>query len=751
MVTDRTLGTIPSNLLRRTVLRQRYFLIYFIVTWLVLLSGFLAAAYWADTRTVSHHENLFNQQQALQVLLARRGMEDHLEWLTERVKTAAVSVHSHLDPKLQQHPVNYVQNLFERDEFLGAKLFVAGHPPQTWFHPDLKERASIAAALTSFASGIPPHTDTKPVFIPDFILNEHQQLAGLAIPLSEKSEHARLGWLLTVIDLGALLKQFIAPMRSGEYGAGYSLDRVGRVVYDHEVEIIGKNVIELHTKYPSLQILDKRLISESAGTSEYRFTVKRGGPESRKLIAWNTLFFGPQRIVVALSAPDIEINASLKDQRRTVFGAGALLVLGFFGSTLIFFRMRHRLLEQTTTELQHVVEIQTRDLNNELTARKRSEQDLKESELRFKGFVDTASDWLWEMGPDLRFTYLTGNVEEVTGTNSDLMIGKTRQQLHLESGEPLTQEWQQHLSDLEAHQPFSDFEFARIHSNGDLRYISLSGKPRFDNAGKFLGYRGIGRDISKRKRAEQRLVLAKEEAEKSNRAKSEFLANMSHELRTPLNAIIGFSQMLQKETVGSLGSNTKNKEYADIIHESGDHLHHLIGDILDLSKIEAGEETLSEQSISIEDVIYECIEMMSDRAAHKHLNMPVNVAPNVLPVLADRLKIKQVLLNLLSNSVKFTPDGGEIITEAFLDEQNALILTVKDTGVGISPDNLEKVLEPFGQIGDAYTRSHDGTGLGLTLAKSIVELHGGVIKVDSKLNVGTVVLVSFPQERTLVT
>ncbi len=748
MATDNTLTALSSNLLRQSVTRRRYYLIYFVATWLVLLCGFIAAAYWADARTVAHHERLFNQQQALQVLLSHRGMEDRLEWLVSRVENAAQSVSTHLTPNAKNPPAVYIQRLFDREEILAAKVIIEDRSTQAWFNPAFDEQMPVARALSTFEAEISGQPAATRLVTPDFVLSENLQLAGLASPIVNPQNNKPIGRLLTVIDLGKLLKQFIAPMRSGDYGAGYALDGAGRVVYDHEVEIIGKNVIELHTKYPTLQILDQRMITDPTGMSEYRFTVKRGGPESRKLIAWNTVFFGAQRIVVALSAPDIEINASLKVQRRTIAVAGALLLLGFIGTFLIFFRMKQKLLEQTTLDLQNVVEMQTRDLNIELTARMRSEQDMKESEKRFRGFVDTASDWLWEIGPDLRFTYLTGQVEHVTGLNPKDMIGKTREELHLETKDPVSPEWQAHLNQLAEHQPFADFEFPRQRADGSICFISLNGKPRFDNDGNFLGYRGIGRDISKRKKAEEHLMIAKEDAEKSSRTKSEFLANMSHELRTPLNAIIGFSQMLQQETFGSLG-NTKNKEYADIIHNSGEHLHRIIGDILDLSKIEAGEETLYDEKIDLRIVINECIEMMSERAIKKGLSLSTDIQENIPLLIADRLKVKQILLNLLSNSIKFTPEGGEVITEITLADQQSIVLSVNDTGNGISPQDIEKVLEPFGQIGDAYTRSHDGTGLGLTLVKSISELHGGTILIDSKLKVGTVITITFPPERTV--
>jgi signal transduction histidine kinase len=223
---------------------------------------------------------------------------------------------------------------------------------------------------------------------------------------------------------------------------------------------------------------------------------------------------------------------------------------------------------------------------------------------------------------------------------------------------------------------------------------------------------------------------------------------MSHELRTPLNAILGFSELIKNELLGPLG-NQRYRDYAGDIHESGTHLLQVITDILDISKVEAGKLELHEEAVDVGDLIGNSVRLIAVRAKEAGLSVTVKTESGLRGIYGDERLIKQCLINLLSNAVKFTPDGGYIIVRALNGPDGTMVISVADTGIGIEKDEIPRVLAPFGQADGSLSRKYEGTGLGLPLVKSFVELHGGSLDIQSGIGVGTTVTIRFPAERVL--
>ncbi|MDJ0609982.1 MAG: PAS domain-containing sensor histidine kinase [Kiloniellales bacterium] len=254
------------------------------------------------------------------------------------------------------------------------------------------------------------------------------------------------------------------------------------------------------------------------------------------------------------------------------------------------------------------------------------------------------------------------------------------------------------------------------------------------------------RDIRHRQIAEEALITAKNEAEIANRAKSEFLANMSHELRNPLNAIIGFSEIIQNEALGPVGQ-PDYRDYAENIQISGRHLLKLINDILDLSKIEVGKLALNEDRFKVGDIIHACIALMGGQAREAGVDLQQETAQSLPTIYADERMLRQILINLLSNAIKFTPEGGSVRVQAWDHADDGLVLQVADTGIGMTLEDIPRAMIRFAQTPSPVTRKFEGNGLGLPLTKSLIELHGGSLDLQSKVDVGTTVTVRLPAER----
>ncbi len=285
--------------------------------------------------------------------------------------------------------------------------------------------------------------------------------------------------------------------------------------------------------------------------------------------------------------------------------------------------------------------------------------------------------------------------------------------------------------------PHAAHQYRAIGSWGEAWYLAQFVPLRSDAGGALV----LHHNITPFREAEYK-------AQAASKAKSDFVANLSHELRTPLNAIIGFSEMLMLEAWGPMGDR-RYLEYAGDIHTSGRHLLSLINEVLDLSKVEAGRLDLREELIDLGTLALQSLQLVAERAGKAGLGLDTSIAPALPRLWGDTRLIHQLLLNLLSNAIKFTPTGGRVTLGTHVDEDGWLRLWVQDTGIGIAPEHLARVLEPFGQVDSEQARlySRESTGLGLPLCSRFVELHDGRLTVDSQVGVGSTLTAHFPPSR----
>ncbi|MHA1598611.1 MAG: sensor histidine kinase [Alphaproteobacteria bacterium] len=343
---------------------------------------------------------------------------------------------------------------------------------------------------------------------------------------------------------------------------------------------------------------------------------------------------------------------------------------------------------------------------------------------------------------DGNIEYVNRKFSETTGYSAEEVAGRNPRLL--KSGHTSPEEYKALWGTITAGKEWRG-EFHNRRKDGTLYWESASISPIKARDGRTINFLAIKEDITKRKEAESQMLQAKEEAEYANHAKAQFLANMSHELRTPLNGIIGFSEMMMMQMLGPMPE--AYNDYATDIHNAGEHLLELITDILDTAKLDMGEVNLVETDIDLHELMRDCLKIFQIKARDADVSISTDIPKGLASLRADKTRIKQVMINLLSNSVKFTSRGGRVIVSACEDGDGAMTVRVKDTGRGIAAADIPKVLEPFKQVEDVMSRSHEGSGLGLPLSKRLIELHGGSFLIDSEPGKGTTVTVRFPSER----
>lgn len=378
---------------------------------------------------------------------------------------------------------------------------------------------------------------------------------------------------------------------------------------------------------------------------------------------------------------------------------------------------------------------------------KRAEQALQDAERKYRTIVEHAAGAIYQLTPE--GIYLSANpaMAKILGYKnaSEILrdIKNANEDLYVDRSERMS-----FVHKLLQTGSISNHETRMYRKDGSVIWINENVRAVKDEEGNILYHEGSFEDITIRKESEIAMIEAKIESDMSNRAKTEFLANMSHELRTPLNSIIGFSEIIKDEVFGKIEPK-EYQEYAGDIYNSGKGLLEIINQILDISRIEERNRELNEAEIDVEKLIRSCLDLVAPRIMEKHQVVENNI---ITPprLLAEERALKQIIVNLLSNAVNFTAEEGRISLSYEINDDGEFCISITDTGIGLSEDEIKKALSPFGQVQTDLSRSSSGTGLGLTLVDGLMKLHAGRLEIVSQKGIGTTATVIFPVGRVLL-
>ncbi len=379
--------------------------------------------------------------------------------------------------------------------------------------------------------------------------------------------------------------------------------------------------------------------------------------------------------------------------------------------------------------------------HTDITARKQAEAALGDSEKRYRTLTEGSLQGIG-IAQDNAMAFVNRAFADLLGYTPEEMTGRPVTDFIMPAFLDLMAK--RRAARLAGDNPPERYDFQARHRDGHAVWVDQLVQSTTWNGRPATQVTVL--DISQRKAAEAAVLAAKEEAELANRAKSEFLAHFSHELRTPLNAIIGFSEMMLREFFGALG-HERYREYASDIRESGDHLLALINDILDLSRIESGRWERDESAFDLLEVMRECTRLLRNRAEARGVAFDVAYPDEAATLTADRRQVQQILLNLISNAVKFTAEASTIRLAVDLGAGDGLRIRIDDEGPGMSESDIARVQEPFVRLGDAMTSAVEGTGLGLAISKRLAENHGGWLRLERGPGAGTRATVWFPAWR----
>jgi PAS domain S-box-containing protein len=362
--------------------------------------------------------------------------------------------------------------------------------------------------------------------------------------------------------------------------------------------------------------------------------------------------------------------------------------------------------------------------------------------LLLNDFERGTSDWLWETNEAGALTYFSPRLANLIGRDETQLLGKTYREICSPEGEH--RGWPEFETAM-ARQVDIPAQLLNLELKKEQRHWQMTARPLYSETGRFIGYRGVGRDVSEKWSSELSVQQAREAAERASAAKTQFLAIISHEIRTPINAIVGFAELLVSPQSDTLPAKSRH-DYLRTILESAGHLQSLINDLLDATRIEKGTIVLVDQDNDAAELVETAAKLCREQAEKAGVSIVARVTDYIF-VRGDLARLRQIILNLLTNAIKFSPPGGTVYIDIDRDPMDALVLSIRDSGIGIKAEDAERIFEPFVQADEGATRRFGGVGLGLSIARKVARLHGGDITLQSTPGAGTTARVVLPPSR----
>ena len=594
------------------------------------------------------HEAIFQEYQFQIVTNAAKTFENYLNNITKQSKNIVQQeIPNHNVSTHNQIQVNNILSQYY-DDFMGDVSYIyIGNDQHIYIEKlspaiDKIDFLNINQKINNINLGY------SESYIPDFYISPQYQLASVYMPIYIKNKLD--GYLITLIDLGAVAKKIIAPIRVGNFGAGFLLDQKGNVLFDHEIEIIAQNIFnDLHKQHPNILEWDKLVTTKKSGKSSYHFTIdRRRSIIMRKLASWDSFKYGDNKIIVAFSAPDDNVNQYFNTLQWIAISFASIFSLFIFIILGLFFKIRNRHFEIEKDSYKQDLQIFSKALVNS------------------KSTLASVSAAYPDLGlifdKDGIYLDVFGNKNLLTHTKKEV-LGKRLIDIVPKN---IANETIRKIALSLKYKKTIEYSY-ELYIKGKKYYFETKIAPIIIADEKPNKVILIVRDITRREEATNAANMALIHANKANNAKSEFLANISHELRTPLNAILGFAEIIKEQPVGII-DNQKNIEYAGHIFKSGGHLLSLLNDILDLSKIEAGKFILEEYIFNLCAVIDTEIAIIGSLSSKKHITLKYEGLEECI-VKADEQAFRQILLNILSNAVKFSNEYGEINIKLSIDDK----------------------------------------------------------------------------------